>query len=118
VLGAWREATDRLIERGVPVPASLTAYEVVDQATRVLGTTADALVRLAPLATAAVYAPGEPDDDAVEQAWLLESRLRQQLYPRRSFLRRLGAGLDPRPLVAGWREARQRRRPVDDRGNR
>jgi transglutaminase-like putative cysteine protease len=103
VVGAWREATDRLVERGVPVPVSLTAREAAERAVSVLGAAADALVRLAPLATAAVYAPDEPDDHVVEQAWQLEAQLRRRLYPRRVSVRRLMAGLDPRPLLGGRR---------------
>ncbi|WP_206790320.1 transglutaminase domain-containing protein [Amycolatopsis sp. MtRt-6] len=116
VAGAWQEAVDRLTERGIPMPASLTAEEVADRATRVLGAAADPLVRLAPLVTAAVYAPGEPDDHAVEQAWQLESELRRRLYPARLSWRRLRAGVDPRPLIAGGREGRGSRR--GDRGNK
>ncbi|OLF10371.1 hypothetical protein BU204_31705 [Actinophytocola xanthii] len=110
VLGAWREATDRLLERGVPVSAALTATEVAERATGALRVAAAPVVRLAPLATAAVYAPEEPDEHAVEEAWELEFRLRRELYPRRFLPRRLAAGLDPRPLLAGWREARRTRR--------
>lgn len=116
VAGAWQEAVDRLTERGIPMPASLTAHEVADRATSVLGAAADPVVRLAPLTTAAVYAPDEPDDRAVEQAWQLEAELRRRLYPRRLSWRRLSAGVDPRPLVAGRRAAGERRR--DDRGNK
>ncbi len=116
VAGAWQEAVDRLTERGIPMPTSLTAHEVADRATAVLGVAADPLVRLAPLATAAVYAPGEPDDHAVEQAWRLESELRRRLYPVRFSWRSFRDGVDPRPLLAGWREAGRSRR--DDRGNK
>lgn len=116
VAGAWQEAVDRLTERGIPMPASLTAHEVADRAASVLGAAADPLVRLAPLTTAAVYAPDEPDDRAVEQAWQLESELRRRLYPGRLSWRRLRAGVDPRPLIAGWRAAGKSRR--GDRGNR
>lgn len=103
VVGAWREATDRLVERGVAVPASLTAHEVAERATRAMGAVAEPVARLAPLVTAAVFAPGEPGEDAVTEAWSLERRLRGLLYPRRRLPHRLVAALDPRPLVTGLR---------------
>jgi transglutaminase-like putative cysteine protease len=103
VVGAWRETTDRLVERGVAVPASLTAHEVAERAMRAMGAVAEPVVRLAPLVTAAVFAPDEPGEDAVAEAWSLERRLRGLLYPRRRLPRRLVAALDPRPLVTGPR---------------
>ncbi|SDY98776.1 protein of unknown function [Amycolatopsis xylanica] len=106
VLGAWQEAVDRLIERGVPVSASLTAKETADRAVAVLGVAAGAVVGLAPLATAAVYAPREPDEAAVAEAWQLESQLRTQLYPRSQSLLWMRARLDPRPLLRGNRQRR------------
>ncbi|MFD8500166.1 DUF3488 and DUF4129 domain-containing transglutaminase family protein [Amycolatopsis sp. NPDC059657] len=106
VLGAWQEAIDRLIERGVPVPVSLTARETADRAVAALGVAAGAVVGLAPLATAAVYAPREPDDAAVAEAWQLESQLRTQLYPRSQSLLWMRARLDPRPLLRGNRQRR------------
>jgi hypothetical protein len=107
VMGAWQEAADRLIERGIPAPLSHTAGEIADHAERTLGAAAGPLVSLVPLATMAVYARDEPSDDEVQRAWQLESRLRRQLYPRRFSVRWLRARLDPRPVIAGWREARQ-----------
>jgi hypothetical protein len=106
-MGAWQEATDRLIERGVATPGSLTAREIADHAVGKLGTAANPLLELVPLATMALYARDEPGDDEAHQAWQLESQLRRQLYPRRFSVRRFGARLDPRPVVAGWRQARQ-----------
>lgn len=106
VLGAWQEAIDRLIERGVPVTASLTAREMADRAVATLGVPAGAVIGLAPLATAAVYAPREPDDAAVTEAWRLEAQLRNQLYPRSQSLLWMRARLDPRPLLRGTRQRR------------
>lgn len=108
VLGAWREMTDRLTERGVTFPVSLTAQETAEHAQSVLGSTAGSVTAAAPLATAAVFAPGEVHEQDATRAWHLEAQLRTDLYPRRLFARRLLARVDPRPLLAGWREARQR----------
>ncbi|MBP2327077.1 hypothetical protein JOF56_007462 [Kibdelosporangium banguiense] len=107
VMGAWQEAADRLIERGIPTSGSLTASEIAVHATGTLGNAANPLVEMVPLATMAVYARDEPDDDDVYRAWQLESQLRRQLYPGRFSVRRLRARLDPRPVIAGWRQARQ-----------
>jgi transglutaminase-like putative cysteine protease len=103
VVGAWREVTDRLVERGVAVPASLTAHEVAERATRAMGAVAEPVMRLAPLVTAAVYARDDPDEDVVAEAWSLEQRLRGLLYPRRRLPLRLVAALDPRPLLTSLR---------------
>ncbi|WP_166664383.1 transglutaminase TgpA family protein [Actinophytocola oryzae] len=112
VTGAWLEAVDRLVERGIAVPASLTAHEVAERAVRVLGAVAEPLVPLASIATAAVYAPVEPDDHAVEEAWRHESALRRGLYPGRLSPRGLIARLDPRPLLAGLRASTHAPEPV------
>ncbi|MBP2329531.1 transglutaminase-like putative cysteine protease [Kibdelosporangium banguiense] len=110
VVGAWREAMDRLAEHGVRTPASLTAFEAAEHATEALGPAVGGIVvDLAEFATRAVYSADEPDSDAVRQAWALEARLRRQLFARLS-LQWLMARLSPRPLVAGWRTARQHRR--------
>ena len=105
-VGAWREATDRLIECGMTVPPAMTANEVADRAEAAVGPAGGAVTLLAPIATAAVFALHEPDDRAVRSAWELEAQLRRRLDDRRGPLRRLAARLDPRPLLAGpagWR---------------
>jgi hypothetical protein len=112
VLGAWREANDRLVEHGVVVPISATANETAQAAVETLGTGAEPLVSLAPLATAAVFAPDTVTDHQAEQAWQLQAQLRRGLVPRRPSVRWLRAGLDPRPLLAGRREARQTRKSL------
>jgi transglutaminase-like putative cysteine protease len=110
VEGAWREALDRLAERGVgTTTASMTAHEAAEHAGEALGAAVDGLGDLARLATAAVYSADEPDTDTVRRAWELEARLRRQLAAR--FSRQWWtARVSPRPLVAGWRAAGQHRR--------
>jgi hypothetical protein len=112
VLGAWQEATDRLLERGVTSPVSATAGEAAEAAGQRLGPAGGPVIALAPLATTAVFAPGKVTDDDVRQAWQLEADLRRGLHPRRLSVRRLRAGLDPRPLLAGRRAARLSRKSL------
>ena len=100
VAGAWRETTDRLREAGVPTPPTWTAIEVARRAT--VGEHAPDgadLMELARLATAAVYAPGEPSPGVARQAWELEQRVRDDVARRLPPMRRWRAALDPRPLL-------------------
>ncbi|MFC0112229.1 transglutaminase TgpA family protein [Kibdelosporangium aridum] len=111
VLGAWREATDRLVERGISVPISATAEEVAELAHAVLGQLVEPMADMARLASKAVFAPEIVTDEDVTRAWALEARFRRGLAKPFS-LRWVRAGLDFRPLLAGWREARQSRRSL------
>jgi transglutaminase-like putative cysteine protease len=113
VIGAWRDTTDRLVEHGVQVPASMTAREVADHAEQRLGTPAGAVAVLAPLVTAAVFCPAEPTEDEVRTAWQLNSRLRRELRQGRGWWRSARAWFDPRPLLAGRRDRRRRRRSLE-----
>nr|WP_042193254.1 transglutaminase domain-containing protein [Kibdelosporangium sp. MJ126-NF4]CEL20666.1 FIG001454: Transglutaminase-like enzymes, putative cysteine proteases [Kibdelosporangium sp. MJ126-NF4]CTQ89578.1 FIG001454: Transglutaminase-like enzymes, putative cysteine proteases [Kibdelosporangium sp. MJ126-NF4] len=114
IIGAWEQATDKLIEHGVPVTAASTPKEVGDQARERIGDEGTgALAVLAPIVTAAVFDPAEPDDTAVDTAWQLESQLRDELRRARSPLLTIRAWLDPRPLYARWRDERRRRRAMD-----
>lgn len=105
VLGAWQEAVDRLTERGVTPPVSLTFHEVARYADAKLG--ARSAEALAELATTAVYAPEHLGD--TDEAWRLVDRLHTELHPRRAWAARLLAAVHPRPLWTVWRVARQRR---------
>jgi hypothetical protein len=114
IIGAWQQVTDRLLEHGVPLTASATASEVSEQAKERIGEAGTgSLAVLAPIVTAAVFDPSEPDDNAVTEAWLLESQLRRELRKARSPLMTVRAWLDPRPLFARWRDERRRRRAMD-----
>jgi transglutaminase-like putative cysteine protease len=113
VIGAWRDTTDRLVEHGVPVPASMTAREVAEHAEQRLDTSAGAVAVLAPLVTAAVFGPAEPTGDEVRDAWQLNSRLRRELRQGRGWWRTVRAWFDPRPLLAGRRDRRRRRRSLE-----
>lgn len=104
IAGAWAEVTDRLITYGVDVPQSLTAHEVAKRARVRLGGPAAPVTALAPIATAAAFAPVAPDEDAVRTAWELDSLLGNELRRSRHPLDRVRAWLDPRPLLASRRD--------------
>ncbi|GGU32225.1 transglutaminase TgpA family protein [Lentzea flava] len=109
VLGAWQEQLDRLVERGVSAPVSLTFHEVARHVRGSLGDAADPIAATAELATKAIYAPEHLDRHDADEAWKLLARLNAELYPRRLSAARLRAALDPRPLWTSWSVARRRR---------
>jgi len=109
IVGAWRDTADRLVERGVPVPRSLTAAEAAAHAEQHLGEPARAVAVLAPMVTAAVFYPGEPHEDNVREAWELSAQFRRDLRRSRGIFRALRAWFDPRPLTSGWRDRRRLR---------
>jgi transglutaminase-like putative cysteine protease len=114
IVGAWRDATDRLVERGIPVPRSLTAIETAAHAHEQLGEPARAVAVLAPLVTQAVFYPADPAADAVREAWELNAQFRRELRRSRGVLRAVRAWFDPRPLVYGWRDRRALRKALKD----
>ncbi len=107
IVGAWREVTDRLVERGIAVPRSLTAAEAAVHAEEQLGEPARSVAVLAPMVSAAVFYPGEPQEDSVREAWELSTQFRRDLRRSRGFLRAARAKFDPRPLVYAWRDRRR-----------
>ncbi|TCO55211.1 transglutaminase TgpA family protein [Actinocrispum wychmicini] len=114
IVGAWQQATDRLLEHGVPVSAALTTAELTEQAQERIGSQGTgALAVLAPIVTSAMYSPAEPADTAVQEAWQLEAQLRRELRKVRSPFVTVRAWMDPRPLFARWVDERRRRRDMD-----
>lgn len=109
VLGAWHELLDRLTERGVSPPVSLTFREVAQHVRGSLGDAANPIAAVAELATTAIYAPEHLGEPEAGHAWELVERLNAELYPRRRSATRLRAALDPRPLWTSWSVARRRR---------
>ncbi|SMD21023.1 transglutaminase TgpA family protein [Lentzea albidocapillata] len=114
VLGAWREQLDRLAERGISTPVSLTFHEVADYVRGRIGDAAVSVEKAAELATTAIYAPEHVDQAGADRAWELLARLNTELYPRRMSAARLRAALDPRPLWTEWGAARRRRQAGED----
>jgi Transglutaminase-like superfamily/TgpA N-terminal domain len=110
IVGAWREVTDRLVERGVAVPRSLTAGEAAVYATERLGEPARAVAVLAPLVSAATFQPWAASEDEVREAWELSGQFRRDLRRARGIRRAVLAWFNPRPLWYGWRDGRRRRR--------
>jgi transglutaminase-like putative cysteine protease len=113
VLGAWQELIDRLTERGIAPPVSLTFHEVAQHVRGAVGDAAELIEASADLATTAVYAPEHLDESNADEAWRLVARLRTRLHPSRVSAARLFAAVDPRPLWTVWSAARQRRQARD-----
>jgi hypothetical protein len=95
-----------LITYGVDVPPSLTAHELAERARDRLGRPAAPVAALAPIVTAALFAPAAPDQDTVRIAWELDSLLGNELRRARHPLDRVRVWLDPRPLLATRRGRR------------
>ncbi|KJK45102.1 hypothetical protein UK23_27190 [Lentzea aerocolonigenes] len=108
VLGAWHEQLDRLTERGITPPVSLTFHEVARHVRGSLGDAANPITASAELATTAVYAPELLSVAEADHAWELVARLNAGLYPGRISAARLRAALDPRPLWTSWSNGRRR----------
>jgi hypothetical protein len=101
VLGAWREALDRLVEAGETVRAADTSGEVVAIARRRFGDrVALPLRELARLADAAIYAPEQLTDPAAQAAWRDAGLVRQGVRRALSRYRRARAAISPRPLLS------------------
>jgi transglutaminase-like putative cysteine protease len=103
IVGAWQEAVDRLCCYGVTAPSGDTASEVGARAARHLGPGAAAAVSLAPLATTAVFGPGDPGPALAEHAWRLESELGRSLRATRGPARAAVALVNPVPLALNAR---------------
>jgi len=111
VLGAWREARDRLVETGMQWPSSATAREVAETYASRQPSAAVPLATLADIVTEAVFSGVSPSESLVGQAWRLEAAIRANLYRgRMRMFRRLQAWFDPRPLLMSDDQGRRGRR--------
>jgi hypothetical protein len=99
VAEAWREATDRLTDVGLPIHAGQTGGEVAAAvrthlSARVSSPVADLLL----VYQQAVFAPGTPSGPEADRAWALVASIRRRLRGELSPHRRLRAHLSPASL--------------------
>jgi hypothetical protein len=120
IAAAWRETADRMRERGLRAPPTLTPTEVSNAAAATgPGARAAAQVaELALIATTAVCAPYEPPDEAARRAWQLEVEIRRTLNRATPMSARVRALFDPRPLLPRQRARRRRAEPLPEDTNR
>lgn len=109
IMGAWREVQDRLEERGIRSPRSSTSQETAVLARSELGEPAQVAVEMAPLVSAALYAPDPPEAAVADRAWEQAHQLRHDLAAGRSWWQRGSTMIDPRPLIHFSRPTRSRR---------
>ncbi len=100
VVGAWEHVLDRLAERGIDAPPSLTADEVVARAGRQLGPAGVAPIEaLVPVVDTARYDRRfPPSQAAADAAWARATDFDRALRLRTPPLMRLRAQLSPAPL--------------------
>jgi hypothetical protein len=93
VLGAGWETIDRMREAGLPTGPALTTGQVVAL------TDIPEVSTLASLVDRAAYAPEDVPAGLPLQAWTTAAGVRRRLRSRMRLRRRVGAFLDPRPLL-------------------
>jgi TgpA N-terminal domain/Transglutaminase-like superfamily/Domain of unknown function (DUF4129) len=103
IMGAWREARDRMSDRNVRIPPSATAREIsvrcADADRPELG---DRISAFGPLVDGALYAPEGPDEADVDAAWDAEAGVEDALKggsDPASRLRGVLAAVNPRTLA-------------------
>jgi transglutaminase-like putative cysteine protease len=100
VIGAWAEALDRLREAGVAPRASATPVEFALRHAPASGAghAGPALMELARLQTAALFARDAPTKDDAAEAWRQVHRIERALRKATRWSRRWRRRLDPRSL--------------------
>jgi transglutaminase-like putative cysteine protease len=98
VLGAWAQALDHLAEAGVEPKPSATPIEFAlrHAPAHGAGDAGPALMELAQLQTAALFAPEEPTREDADRAWQHVDRIDRALDHTMSALTRWRRRLDPR----------------------
>ncbi len=100
VVGAWTEATDRLLEVGVRAVPAMTVDEITAAArARSVASDRSGLDELAPSVRRAIYSLHEPSTADIDQAWEHADRFAGEVRAGSSLRRRVRAKLDPRPLL-------------------
>jgi hypothetical protein len=98
--GAWEYTLDRLGERGLALPASLTAPEVADRAGTRFAAAAAPMRRLAPAVDAVRYNRGAPvPAGAADEGWVAAREVDAALRRGASIAVRLRAWLSAAPLL-------------------
>ena len=111
VAGAWLEVLGDLRTAGSRPLAPLTAAEVAEHGTALLGPSArPPLARLAGLANAALFAPAAPAAVDADAAWADAAALRRLARRRSSWRSRIAALLFPWRCHSSRRESRRVRR--------
>jgi hypothetical protein len=103
VVGAWLEARDQLRAHQVPATRSMTVQQVADGCITRDAKLAEQLAGFGRLVDGALYAPREPDEDAVAAAWELVDSVEATLRSGSSPPERIRAAIDPRPLAQNLR---------------
>lgn len=110
VVGAWLEAGDRLVERGLALSPAQTTTEVSAASTRLNAALALPVQRLGHLVNRVLYDPtGTPTSDESAAAWRCVAEAETVLGRQESYLRHLRAMLNTRPLLEGSRKRGARR---------
>jgi transglutaminase-like putative cysteine protease len=100
VIGAWDEVVDRLAERRLAAPATMTRGELVAAGRSHVGHAGAAdLSRLARLSDAAGYARSGAQPADADTAWQLSIQLRQHLATGVPLPHRVRHAVNPRPLL-------------------
>ncbi|MBP7928798.1 MAG: transglutaminase domain-containing protein [Acidimicrobiia bacterium] len=101
VSGAWDEVSDRLLERSITRPKTLTNTEFAGALEGQYGPAfADDLTALGAQQSAASFAPSDPSSDQASMAWGAADRIANELESGLSAPKRWLYRLDPRPLLA------------------
>ena len=101
VRGAWAEAAERLVERGLGRPPSRTPRDAAQAVAAVAPAAAPPLADLGDLAERAAFAgPGAVSPPDADRAWADLDLLEAALAANDSRLASVGRLLDPRPLRA------------------
>jgi hypothetical protein len=101
VLAAWEETADRLVERGVPAPRTMSRPEVVAAAASSMPDVPELtrpLDDLARLADGAGFGPGVGPSSA-DVAWQRARTVSSTLRDHDTLPARVRAAIDPRPLT-------------------
>jgi hypothetical protein len=101
VLGAWKDANDRMTEAGRRTPVSATTPEAVSLSRSTFGDTAALMLdELGRIVDRTLYGTAPVSDEDATQAWSLADVFTRDIFAAQPRSRRLRFALDPRPLVS------------------